>query len=100
MTKIPTGYQYVFEEQIALAGSPEHNMKPMIPGESYGFDAEFCDADDGVQLEGFIWWSSDGTKDAWNFENLWGTMNLAASVGLPDTDVVDVLPISWGWMKR
>jgi hypothetical protein len=70
------GYLYVFEQSITLAGRAGRNMAAMLPGNSYGFDAEFCDADYGVQLEGFIWWSSNGSTDAWNYENLWGTMTL------------------------
>ena len=70
------GYLYTFEERIALAGKPGGNMAAMAPGGSYGFDAEFCDADYGVQLQGFLWWSSNGYTDAWNHENLWGTMTL------------------------
>jgi len=70
------GYVYVFEEAIALSGRPGRNLRPLSPGERYGFDAEFCDADNGIQLEGFIWWSGDGVTDAWNYENLWGVMVL------------------------
>jgi len=69
-------YLYVFEEAIALSGRPGRNLEPLLPGASYTFDAEFCDADRGAQLEGFIWWSSDGTTDAWNHQNLWGVMVL------------------------
>jgi hypothetical protein len=73
---ITGGYLYVFEERIDMAGRPDKNMNPLIPGNSYGFDAEFCDADYGVQLQGYIFWSSNGLTDAWNYENLWGTMTL------------------------
>ena len=75
--RINSGFLYVFEERILLAGRPGGNMRPLYPGESYGFNAEFCDADRGVQLEGFIWWSSHSEIDAWNSQNLWGTMLLA-----------------------
>jgi len=74
--QVQDGYRYVFEQRIVLAGWPGRNMAAMSPADSYGFDAEFCDADDGTQLEGFIWWSNDGSTDAWNYENLWGTMYL------------------------
>jgi hypothetical protein len=73
---LPSGYLYVFEERVKLAGYPGRNMSVMTPGNRYGFDAEFCDADNGVQLQGYIWWSSNGSTDAWNYENLWGTMSL------------------------
>ena len=100
VSRLEAGYLYVFEERIALAGWPGRNMEPMIPGNSYGFDAEFCDADNGVQLQGFIWWSSDGSTDAWNFENLWGKMNLAPAVVFPGVDTAGKLTISWGLIKR
>lgn len=74
--QLVNGYLYTFEERIALSGRPGKNMAPLVVGNSYGFDAEFCDADNGVQLQGYIWWSSDGSKDAWNYENLWGIMTL------------------------
>lgn len=73
----PDGYTYIFEESIAMKGRPGKNMSELLPGNSYGFNAEFCDADSGVELEGYIFWSSDGSEDAWDDENLWGTMNLA-----------------------
>ncbi|HOW71086.1 MAG TPA: sugar-binding protein [Phycisphaerae bacterium] len=81
------GYLYTFEESILMAGRAGYNMAPLTPGSSYGFNAEFCDADSGIQLQGYIFWSSYSAIDAWNQENLWGTLNLApvpepATVGL------------------
>jgi hypothetical protein len=70
-------YKYTFEERVTLAGRPGRNMSALVPGNHYGFDAEFCDADNGVQLQGWIFWSSNGFTDCYNSENLWGTMNLA-----------------------
>ena len=74
--KSEAGYRYIFEERILLNGRTGANMSPLVPGESYGFNAEFCDADRGVPLEGFIWWSSHSGIDAWNHQDLWGTMVL------------------------
>lgn len=85
--KLGAGYIYVFEERIALAGWSGKNMEPMFPGKSYGFNAEFCDADGGIQLQGFIWWSSDGSTDAYNSQNLWGKLTLA------------LVPSVWGKSK-
>jgi len=70
-------YLYVYEERIALDGWPGRNMEKLIPGKSYGFNAEVCDADNGTKLQGYILWSSDGTTSSFNFLNLWGVMNLA-----------------------
>ena len=75
--RLATGFLYVFEERIALAGKPGANMERLRPGRSYGFNAEFCDADRGTPLEGYIWWSSHSEIDAWNRPALWGTMILA-----------------------
>jgi len=84
------GYLYTFEERIAL--SAYRNMAAMTPGKSYGFEAEFCDADNGTQLQGWMFWSSNGsTTDAWNYENLWGIMKLEA-VPPPPLKVA-----SWQW---
>lgn len=86
------GYLYTFEERIAL--SAYRNMAAMTPGNSYGFEAEFCDADNGTQLQGWIFWSSNGsTIDAWNYENLWGTMKLEAVPAPPSLKVA-----SWRWL--
>jgi hypothetical protein len=74
--KLNSGYKYIFEERIKLAAWPGRNMFPLSPGKSYGFNAEFCDADNGKELQGFIFWSSDGKKDAWNHQNLWGILSL------------------------
>ena len=85
------GYLYTFEERIAL--SAYRNMAAMTPGNSYGFEAEFCDADNGTQLQGWMFWSSNGsTTDAWNYENLWGTMKLEAVPIPPPLKVA-----SWQW---
>ena len=74
-------------------------MESMNIGNSYGFDAEFCDADNGVQLQGFIWWSSDGSKDAWNFENLWGKMNLSSVIS-QSIDFDGKSTTYWGSIKK
>ena len=85
------GYLYTFEERIAL--SAYRNMAAMTPGNSYGFEAEFCDADNGTQLQGWMFWSSNGSPtDAWNYENLWGTMKLEAVPIPPPLKVA-----SWQW---
>jgi hypothetical protein len=85
------GYLYTFEERIIL--SAYRNMAPMVPGNSYGFEAEFCDADNGTQLQGWIFWSSNGSgTDAWNYENLWGIMKLEALPAPPPLGVA-----SWQW---
>jgi hypothetical protein len=98
------GYLYTFEQRIALAGWPGKNMAAMTPGISYGFNAEFCDADNGRQLEGFIWWSSDGSTDAWNYQNLWGTMILETTPAdfEPDGDVDlrDFAILASAWLSR
>jgi hypothetical protein len=52
-------------------------MEPLVPGNSYGLNLEVCDADNGVQLEGYLLWSSDGKTSDFNYENLWGRMHLA-----------------------
>lgn len=72
-----TTYKYTFEERITLAGRTGRNMSPLLPGTSYGFNAEFCDSDGTTALQGWIFWSSNGSLDCYNYENLWGTMNLA-----------------------
>lgn len=69
-------FTYIFEEQIPLREVSGHNLRTMNPGESYGFDAEFVDSDAGVFLQGWIFWSGDGSRDVWNYENLWGIMVL------------------------
>lgn len=88
VTSVTTGgYLYTFEERIALAAY--RNMAAMTPGNSYGFEAEFCDADNGTQLQGWIFWSSNGSStDAWNYENLWGTMHLEALPSPPPLSLV------------
>jgi hypothetical protein len=88
---IASGYLYTFEERIAL--SAYRNMATITPGNSYGFEAEFCDADNGTQLQGWMFWSSNGSStDAWNYENLWGTMKLEALPAPPPLQVA-----SWQW---
>jgi hypothetical protein len=73
-----SGYLYVFEMAFALVELPEDtNFKAMKPGKTYRFCPEFCDADNGKELQGFIWWSSDGSTDAWTQPALWGDMSLA-----------------------
>ena len=75
--KLKEGYLYTYEERIALGGRPGRNMEPLVPGNSYGLNLEVCDADNGVQLEGYLLWSSDGKTSDFNYENLWGRMHLA-----------------------
>lgn len=75
--KLKEGYLYTYEERILLAGWPGRNMEPLVPGNSYGLDLEVCDADNGVKLEGYLLWSSDGKTSSFNYENLFGRMNLA-----------------------
>jgi len=70
-------YRYVFEERIPLDEVSGHNLQTMEPGKSYGFNAEFVDSDFSSYPQGWIFWSADGTTDAWNHENLWGLMALA-----------------------
>jgi hypothetical protein len=77
VTKLREGYLYTYEERIALSGWPGRNMEPLAPGNSYGLNLEVCDADNGVQLEGYLLWSSDGKTSDFNYENLWGRMHLA-----------------------
>ncbi len=81
--KLQDGYRYTYEERIALAGWPGRNMEPMVPDKSYGLNLEVCDADNGVMLEGYLLWSSDGITSDYNYENLFGRMNLAP---VPSTD--------------
>ncbi|MFA6472592.1 MAG: hypothetical protein WCU00_11170 [Candidatus Latescibacterota bacterium] len=75
--KLKAGWLYTYEERVLLAGWPGRNMEPLSPGGSYGFNVECCDADNGVKLEGYILWSSDGTTSDYNYENLWGKIDLA-----------------------
>lgn len=75
--KLEDGYLYTYEERIALAGRPGRNMMPLAPGNSYGLNLEVCDADNGVQLEGYLLWSSDGKTSDFNYTNLFGRMRLA-----------------------
>ncbi|HOW65390.1 MAG TPA: hypothetical protein P5186_22060 [Candidatus Paceibacterota bacterium] len=68
-------------------------LATQTPGNSHGFEAEFCDADNGVQLQGWIFWSSNGSAtDAWNYENLWGIMKLEQIPILPTLQVSN-----WNW---
>ena len=76
-------YEYVFEERIPLSEIPGHNLRTMQPGQSYGFNAEFVDSDNGVYLQGWMFWSSDGTEDPWRSQDKWGTITLES---IPDTD--------------
>lgn len=69
-------YTYTFEERIPLNEVPGHNLRTMTPGNTYGFNAEFVDSDNGVYLEGWVFWSSNGSVDCWNSQNMWGTMFL------------------------
>ena len=75
--KLKDGWLYTYEERIALAGRPGRNMEPLVPGNSYGLNLEVCDADNGVQLEGYLLWSSDGKTSDYNYENLFGRMHLS-----------------------
>jgi hypothetical protein len=75
--QLKEGWLYTYEERILLAGWPGRNMEPLIPGNSYGFNVECCDADNGVKLEGYLLWSSDGKTSDFNYENLWGRIELA-----------------------
>lgn len=93
------GHFYMFEERIALGGKPDKNMASLKPGNSYGFNAEFCDADDGNELQGFIFWSSDGAQDAWNYENLWGAMTLEV-VPEPSVWVLLIAAVMFGFKLR
>jgi len=70
-------YTYIFEESIPLHEVPGRNLRTMQPGQSYGFNAEFVDSDVGVYPQGWIFWSGDGARDVWNWQNLWGKMTLA-----------------------
>jgi len=72
---------YVYEERIMLKGWPGRNMERLFPGESYGFNLEVCDADDGEYLQGYLLWSSDGETSSWKHQNLWGTLHLAPERG-------------------
>lgn len=71
-------YTYIFEERMPLHEVAGYNLRTMTPGQSYGFDAEFCDSDAGAYLQGWIFWSGPGSTDVWNSENMWGIMNLEA----------------------
>ncbi|MHB9031361.1 MAG: sugar-binding protein [Candidatus Latescibacterota bacterium] len=75
--KLADGYLYTYEERIKLSGWPGRNMAPMEPGKSYGLNLEICDADRGVMLEGYLLWSSDGVISDYNYQNLWGVLQLA-----------------------
>ncbi len=75
--KLGDGYLYTYEERFTLAGRPGRNMTPLAPGNSYGLNLEVCDADKGVQLEGYLLWSSDGKTSDFNYSNLFGRMSLA-----------------------
>jgi hypothetical protein len=74
-------YTYIFEERMPLSEVPGHNLRTMVPGKTYGFNAEFCDSDAGVFLEGYIFWSSDGKTDAYISEDLWGRLTLEPLLG-------------------
>lgn len=69
-------FTYIFEERMPLKEVAGYNLRTMNPGESYGFNAEFCDSDAGAYLQGWIFWSGPGSTDVWNSENLWGIMIL------------------------
>lgn len=75
--KLKEGFLYTYEERILLEGWPGRNMEPLVPGNGYGLNLEVCDADNGVKLEGYLLWSSDGKTSDFNYENLFGRMNLA-----------------------
>jgi hypothetical protein len=75
--KMKEGWLYTYEEKVLLEGWPGRNMEPLVPGNSYGFNVECCDADNGVKLEGYLLWSSDGKTSDYNYENLWGRIILA-----------------------
>jgi hypothetical protein len=77
VTKLKDGWLYTYEERVLLAGWPGRNMEPLVPENSYGFNVECCDADKGVKLEGYLLWSSDGKTSDFNYENLFGKINLA-----------------------
>ncbi len=77
-------YTYVFEERMPMNEVEGYNLRTMIPGESYGFDAEFCDSDAGAYLQGWIFWSGPGSTDVWNKQNQWGYMVLEE---IPSTDL-------------
>jgi len=79
-------YTYVIEERMPLNEVPGYNLRTMTPGESYGFNAEFCDSDAKVYLQGWIFWSGPGSTDVWNKENQWGLMLLES---LPPTAAGD-----------
>ena len=69
-------FTYVFEERFPMTEVSGHNLRTMVPGNSYGFNAEFVDSEAGSYPQGWFFWSSDGARDAWNAEDLWGTMFL------------------------
>ncbi len=69
-------YTYVFEERMPLNEVSGHNLRTMTPGNPYGFNAEFVDSDAGVYAQGWFFWSGNGVLDVWNYENMWGIMNL------------------------
>ena len=69
-------YTYLFEERMPLNEVSGHNLRTMVPGNSYGFDAEFVDSDAGAYAQGWFFWSGNGSLDVWNYENMWGLMNL------------------------
>lgn len=69
-------YTYIFEERMPLNEVSGHNLRTMVPGNSYGFDAEFVDSDAGAYCQGWFFWSGNGSIDAWNYESMWGKMNL------------------------
>jgi hypothetical protein len=71
-------YTYVFEERMPLKEVAGHNLRTMTPGQSYGFNAEFCDSDAGRYLEGWMFWSSNGSLDCYAAQNFWGQMTLEA----------------------
>ncbi len=87
-------YTYVFEERIPLTEVPGHNLRTMQPGHSYGFNVEFVDSEEGAYPQGWVFWSSDGTTDAWNCEDLWGTMLLESEAG-PDLEGMPAASM-WG----
>lgn len=83
-------YTYVFEERMPLNEVPGYNLRTMNPGESYGFNAEFCDSDAKAYLQGWIFWSGPGSTDVWNKQNQWGLMNLEPiPTGIPNWMLVN-----------
>ncbi len=99
-------YTYTFEERVPLNEVEGHNLRTMTPGQSYGFNAEFVDSDNGVYVQGWMFWSGNGSSDCWNSQNVWGTMTLAEippePVALPVSSLFALLAlaISMGCLVR